>query len=42
MTSAIITNSITAPSNSNETTLDQVEKFKLSIQLIGIKRRCRK
>ena len=42
MTSAIITNSITAPSNSNETNLDQVEKFKLSIQLIGIKRRCRK
>ena len=42
MTSAIITNSITAPSNSNETNLDQVEKFQLSIQLIGIKRRCRK
>lgn len=42
MTSAIITNSITVPSNSNETNLDQVEKFKLSIQLIGIKKRCRK
>jgi len=39
---ATISTSIVQPSKSDETTLDQVEKFKLSIQLIGIKRRCRK
>lgn len=42
MNSATITASITAPSKSNDTSLDQVEKFRISIQLIGIKKRCRK
>lgn len=44
MTSAIITNSITSPSksNDNETSLESNVTFKISVQVIGIKRRCRK
>ena len=43
MTQATITNSITAPSKTDENWLDTHSvTFKLSIQVIGIKKRCRK
>ena len=43
MTQATITNSITAPSKTYEKELDAPSvTFKLSIQVIGIKKRCRK
>ena len=40
MTAATITTSVTQPSN--DTTPSSIEKYRVSIQLIGIKKRCRK